>query len=859
MAFNPFTSFRRHQKTIFATMAIVCMLLFVLSSGVGGTDLLQQFGDWFSRGRGGKGDEAASIDGKKVSQDTVGLVLHQRKMADQFMRMVTELAYSEVFANIARQRSEADPELQKVIDQYGSIEQLKSRLQLPMNYLVSSIDRLQQQLRQIRLTITLGNAANKGQQTAMVDTLYTLMDRELQQMNKAIMQDRQGFFGGYLDKTEDALDFMLWKKQADRLNIRMMKEDINHAVSMETMGQILSPQAAKFVDQMLREKFRGYSMDMLNAALTDEFRVRAAKTSLLGEPAYTKTAPPVTATPDELFDWYKDVRTTVRVGLIEVPVAKFVSQVTETPTDAQLKELYDKHKNEEYAPYSEQPGFKEPRKVKIDWIALPNDSPYYKKVSELAPVFAAIGQFGTSVIAGDGGPAFGFSALLAARQVMTYLPQEQLFREYVQAESSATWTSPYAFGIRSGVHDSSVMRPENIAVLLGAVAGGGVTNAGPLTAPLALESRVIVCESTDRARIGASIILSAALDPVPLGIDALFSQLVPKPPTEATVAPILAERHRERLIDGLMKSDREWFTKEIKERNKTQDRNNVEAFTNEFIHTRQLRRGGTAEAVDQFALADDPGVAELRTTFQKARKDPIGTEFASELADSPAAAKPELFQPVPLGTSPTVYMHWRTEDREARAITFEQAKPKVEAAWRFEKARPLAKAEADRLANEAKNKTEMELRDLAAKTSSRGLIELLPMARLNPSPSFGTGGSPRYDLPSIPQEKVRYAGALVNTVMDLRKENAGSTVVAPDFPKSNYYVAALISKEVPTADAFRIVYKASMGPPNFRDILFDYYANELQNKYRVEVTKQLRTEAKLEVYKHDKKSEDEGS
>lgn len=858
MAFNPFSSFRRYQKTIFATMAIVCMLLFVLSSGVGGTDLLHQFTEWFSRGSGGKGDAAASIDGKKIGSDVVGSVMQHRKLADTYMLVVTDQAQRQVFDNVRRQREEADPELQKIIDQYSVVEALKQ--QFPAQYLISDIARLQQQLRQVRLTITLGNPANKEKQTAIIDTLQTLMDREQLRLRKAIVQGREGFFGGMLDKTDDTLDFMLWKNQADKLGIHMTKKDLENAIGNETMYQKLPPETSKAVDQFLREKFRGFSLDSLNAALTDEFRVRAAKTALLGEPIYTKTAPPVTATPDELFDWYKDVRSTVRTGLIEVPVAKFVDKVTEKPTDDQLKDLFNKYKNDEYNPASERPGFKEPRKVKVDWIALPSDSPYYAKVSEMAPVFAAIGEFGTPAISGDGSLAFGFSALLAAKQAAVDLPYDDLYREYLQYWPS--WTSPIAFGVRSGVHDSSVLRPENIAILVGTAAASGATDAGPFTAPLALEGRAIVRENLDRAVIGSSVILAAALDPAPLGIDAMaiMSELIPKPLAEPVIRGILAARHRERLIDGLMKSDREWFAAELAKRTKDQNRVNIEAFINDFIHTRQLQRGGTAEAVDRFVLADDPGLAEFRAAFQKVRKDPIGMQFASELMDQQSQAKPELFQPLMLNARPITYLHWRTEDREPRALSFDQAKPKVEAAWRFEKARPLAKAEADRLAIEAKNKTEMELRDLAAKSSSRGLIEVPAMARLNPNLSFGTGGSPRYDGPTIPPEKVKYAdGAFVNSVMDLRKENAGATVVAPDFPKSNYYVAALIAKEVPTADAFRIAYKASMGPPNFRDVLFDYYANERQDKYRTEVTKQLRNDAKLEIYKQEKKTDDEGS
>lgn len=854
MAFNPFTSFRRYQKAIFATMAIVCMLLFVVSSGGAGADLLNQFTDWFSRGRGGSGDAAASIDGRKIGQEDVANVIQQRKLASTYMESVTELAHQQAFSSIYRQRDDANPELQRVITEYAQLEVLKR--QLPPEYILNGLARLAQQLRQVRLTLSIGDTPNKQKQTALVDSLQVLVDRDINRITRAYYQPRDGFFGGNLDKTDEALDFMLWKDQADKLGIHMMKEDVGNAIAAETMNQKLTPDTQKALDQGLRQKFRGYSVKALHQALAEEFRVRAAKHALMGG-GIAAAAP--AATPDEMFNWYKDVRTDVRAGLIEVPVSKFVDKVTEQPTDAQLRELFDKRRNEEFDPRLEYPGFKEPRKVKVDWLALPSDAPFYVKATALAPVFSALSQFGSVAISGDGTAGLPLSLLLAARQAIPDLPMEQLYREYVQNEAS--WTSPIAFGPRSGVHDSSVARPINIAAMIGAGVAGGLTKAGPLAAPLALEGRAIVTENIDRARIGATAILSAATDPAPLAIDALLSALIPPAPKEEALRGILAQRYRERMTDGLAKADRDWFVTEVSKRSKEQNRVNVEAFVNDFIHTRQLRRGGMAEPNDRHSLSDDPGLAELRSAFEKMyrTKDPTGEQFASRLVDGMGQEKPQLFHMMMVDGAPVSYLHWRTEDREPRSVSFEQAKPNVEAAWKYDKARPLAKAEAERLATEAKNKTEMELRDLAAKNSPRGLIELPPMARLNPSRSFGSGGSPRYDPPAIPQDKIKYSGTLVNSIIDLRKENAGATTVAPDFARNNYYVAALMSKEEPTADAFRIAYKGSMGPTNFRDNLFDYFRNDRAIKYRDDLTKQLRTDARLEVFKPDKKATDEES
>src|SRR6266581_441946 len=63
MAFNPFHTFRKHQKVIFAVMAIVCMFVFVLQFGRG--DLFERAAGWFGGGKQ-KDPVVATVYGKKV-------------------------------------------------------------------------------------------------------------------------------------------------------------------------------------------------------------------------------------------------------------------------------------------------------------------------------------------------------------------------------------------------------------------------------------------------------------------------------------------------------------------------------------------------------------------------------------------------------------------------------------------------------------------------------------------------------------------------------------------------------------------------------------------------------------------------
>src|SRR5205814_9038059 len=101
------------------------------------------------------------------------------------------------------------------------------------------------------------------------------------------------------------------------------------------------------------------------------------------------SAVPTAQTPDEGWELFKDARTTVRVGLIDVPVQDFVAKVTATPPEDELKKLFDKHKNDEPAPDREEPGFKDPRKIQVAWVGAAPDQPYYQsavdRVLALAP------------------------------------------------------------------------------------------------------------------------------------------------------------------------------------------------------------------------------------------------------------------------------------------------------------------------------------------------------------------------------------------------------------------------------------------------------------------------------------------
>lgn len=860
MAFNPFIAFRRHQKVIFATMAIVCMGLFVVSSGVGGGDLLQQFGDWAGR-RTASAEAVATLNGKKIDELAVRQSQFNRQLADSYINMAVGNAHGVLLNQAFAKIDKVDEVLKEPIFGLAMIAQARDRGINQPEIILNQFARVQMGLRNARRTLEAGTSPTKAEQLRTVDDLVVLTDRQRMLFEKAILQSREGYFGGEIQKLDDTLDFLIWKDQADKLGIVMTDEDVDIAVQHELLFQKFDPATLKTIDSILKQRFNGYTVDSLKSALRDEFRVRAAKSAILGERVYTQTSPPVGATPDELFDWYKDVRSLVRVGLIEVPVANFLGKVTESPTDAELKALYEKHRTDEYNPAMERPGFKEPRKVKVEWFHAPYTSEFYREAAKQDGLLRAVRQLGSAMPAtADGSPLVGLGALLALQPAVGDAFLQRQYINYV--DQLPKWTDPFGAGLRSGIHDSSVLRPENIAMLVGSTMAGLSTGPGALLGPLTLEGRSIIREVRDRARIGVSTILGAALDPAPLGVDAILTELVPPATTMATIRDLLVERDRSDLVRWLVSADTERLAAEVAKRSKNSDRNNLEAFINEFTHLRKLARGAS-QLTDRFSLPTDPGLVNLRDAFNRQMNlaggegDPTGAQFAMLLTDGPFSqqrnSRPESFQMQPLATADGVYYMWRSEDREPRAVTFDEARPRVIEAWKFEKARALARAEAERLAADAKNKTDLDLRVLAQSASPRGLLELPPLAVWNSKINF-RGGSPDYEPARIPSDKVAYPGAMATPIVDLRKQPVGATTVVHDYPKANFYVAALLSKDEATPEQFRMVYKSSM-QPTLRDGLFDLFYGERQQQFRNEIMKQLREEAKLVIHKPDTKSE----
>ncbi len=270
-----------------------------------------------------------------------------------------------------------------------------------------------------------------------------------------------------------------------------------------------------------------------------------------------------------------------------------------------------------------------------------------------------------------------------------------------------------------------------------------------------------------------------------------------------------------------------------------------------------MYRGVTTELRDRFSLANDPGMARLKDVYLRAHgaQDPLALGFSAEFFADPAqfggvsTFNPREF-PAPVGDDAR-YLFWLTEDRDARVPRFDKARPQVVAAWKRQQAREKARAAAEKLQPAVKQAQGdvAKLRDLALQNGDREFLELGPMARRMPVPSAVAGAPRQYQGPTIPQEKIAFAGAdLIDGLLNLRKEPIGSAAVLSDLPKDHFYVASLLARDEPTQDEFRRAYVGSMAGVVEPDRLLPELTFEKRLKYQREMVKQLREQAKVKVH-----------
>jgi len=925
MAYNPFNIFRRNQKALFAVLTVFVMIVFTLSSGVRGGDFFETVSHWLG---GRSGTAVCKIDGHTVStRELKGpRGLHFRRvMANRFMYHAALQTLFSLMDQATKQRERLSEGGKMMADAARRTFEAQRQLEDPQfrNSPFASF-MAPQLLQQIQrgeqlVAVTLESPTAKSEDKEVARMYQTIFNLRRQ------LEGAQGeqYFTNAPNKTDaDLIDFMLWEKKADQLGIRFTKDDVKQLIKREFYNSFTSDVEVR----KLLQQTPGFTLEGCMDAIGDEFKVRAAQTAVLGYAARYHRAPAY-PTPYETFEYYRDQCSPTTYEVIAVPAAGFVDKVVGEPTDAEINELFKKYADAEPNPKSETPGFKEPRKIAISYLGITGEEPYYMKLAEEeVKVGEVMAQASGMLTVPMPGATASWGIAAVAPLTIKQPAIDAAYNQYVSTfdiERNIRYRDPNP--TTRDLLTSSIVKPGVLAATLGGFVGQTAGFGNPAAAACISMGAPIAYEIRDRVKVGVPLVLawspspallptlvtgaatSTANEPKPLPIEYMRPELLKN--TIAARAKVIAfgdETPTNRFQPPPSvkeKGDLAQFTEELQkmtEDGKPKDKAAVEKYIKEFIAKRGLTHFGASTALhDEWTLEDDPGLKPLvdahklslilakgahggvdpyspfgRAFFWTSRFDP----GSGGLRQVPSADlyHPEPYPPQEKSSLGSVhYVYWRTEDISPKKTNLFTARPAVIAAWKRLKARELALAQANRIAEQIRAVSssdplvfepvlrqihfELQLGIKDAKAADRAKQFAIPdVAPLVPSPmgamgGMGTGQLQPFQLresDNIPYPTPEMRAAL----LDNRDKPPKTVLVLPDAPKDTFYVATLIKRDLKTPDEFKINVYSRLG--NANSILPRYYEDSA-NKSQQTVMDLLKKEFRYEVTDEQKKKLEE--
>jgi hypothetical protein len=889
MAFHPFRTFRRYQKPMFAVLAIICMFVFVLSIGTGGKeDFFSQIGELFGRSKP-RGNEVATLDGKRVSREELERVRTQRNMANLFIASAVPAARDRLLEQL-----QTDIARVKGAELWPSIAQnVIEKLRNPDSR--NAFMRIQSLQQTAQMAGSLMQFASAPGDAGQNDGSREEIDRLSKQIEAAAVSAlteserqifRQLYFGGNLND-ESLLDFMLWQRLADRLKIRLTDKDVQAAVARETLNA-LSPQLSAEIEKGLRNRFKEqYAPDKLVAAIAEEYRVRAAQAAVLGVPpddltaelfrrsqnplmsGSTGAATPAANTPFDDWTFFRDQRTEIQVAMFPLPIDRYLADIKDQPPPDEIEKLYKQNKEVEPDPSSERPGFKQPQRVAVQWMSVRADHPYYRQGAARNATAQAAGQAANAL-------AVGPDALWAVPGLVYDFRRQGEYEKVVAEFNGKPWDFGPSFQAQYQYRSKALSRdrPDAVAALLGQQLASAGTGGLPLSGLIALEGQAYVTDIRAAAqRLAANLTDTGeglpGFAPLPLAVG-----LTPPPPNPAAVEAQLAKRAAEEETRQWLVKDLEDLRKHLTEKGKLPDRTEFAKALQGAVTPREAKTGGSAGPGSAFALKDDPGLKPLKDKYAEQwwvkDRDPLYSHFPEFFFADPTAEMTNptrdpnhtwaVFAPAwyPTGTAPPaavasrleldqpIFLVWKTEDEKAKVVPLDAVRPQVVEAWRRQKARERAEAEAKRLAEEAKalKGNYPAVKDLAARNGVTRPFVIGPIARQLVETGAQASVAPRYKQFTLDPNLIAYPQRqTVEELLKLKSESPGATEVVTDQPRSTFYVAYLISKDEPSETEFETAFFKGGGSSG----LLEQLQQRSSMAYSNEVVLQLRKDFNLKV------------
>ena len=711
MAFNPFDVFRRNQRILFAVLTVFVMFMFVLSSGLGGGG---DFFDWLPQWLGSQsrsGETVATLGGKRVTTSQIGDVAQQRRLANRYMILATDRTRANLAKYVADYQQRVSQANAKVVsDAYQAHTTMEIFAGRPItpeiyNFILQQVGPPIESLQQL---LTKKDLPEDDQEIA--SAARSLLEADLRLVLGGA--DQQYFTNAANQTDRDRLNFILWQKKADQLGINLTVKDMEVLLDAEFQGRLNNEDRIALTEAF--QDMPGYTPDALRQALIDEFEVRIAQQAIMGSEYVRNQGTPV-GTPYDYFDFYREKTAEAKFGIIRIPVSNYLDKVEGEPKESELRKLYANHRSDVPNPGSPKPGFREPRKLKLTWLEVLGNEPYYAKKAETT--FGIVpALFGMSVIGQGTHPLNALAATVIAESEDLLLDAEaQAYRTEYNQQLDNRW---FQSAIDSPVTDGTVTQPATIGSLAGLFAGN-IASGGPALAGLAASyDSVNVIDRQARLKT----LPSAFIVPIMGGPAVFDSLLVPivaqaaatPPPSFTSSKPELTKRVTTQIAQNLALSDLEQFQTELTKLGASVDPDAAKRYAEEFIKERGLKSGTSKELRDAYTIGEDPGLEPMAELVKRPGGGPnyqITQQFF--IQQDPATGRTVqtegLYQPEPFPAQqlaePTpeqpVILAWRSDETKQgtapRSFDDPGVKEKVVAAWRVEQARELAKNAAEKL------------------------------------------------------------------------------------------------------------------------------------------------------------------
>ncbi len=855
MALHPLNSFRRYHKTIFAGLTIVCMLTFVMSSGVAG------MGDGFSwlqhmlTGTS-RYAQVAKLYRKNIDVREMATLRERRILANRYMAFAVIRAHQNAINASDSVVATLDPQAQQQIRQIlqsreWALNPALAQYRFNTQYL-QNLPQYNFELSMIEQNLTKANKTADAEKIRLLRSAI-LSDQWMMYTPKDELYPQSDlYFGGSLS-TEGLLDFMIWQSEADRLGIYLNNDDIARAIQDETLGG-LTNEDGLMIEKSITPRNQSVRVDFVSA-LGEEFRVRLAQTTLLGFDPGGIVRVPAPVSPAELWTYFRRNRTELAVTMLPIPVSKFIDQVKDKPTEADLTKLFDDYKNAEYLPQSEMPGFKQPRRIKVEWIGARADAPHYRKEARKWIMSA-----------------------LASTPVNPWLAMallDPVVSEYHRVTDRfgngslkiAPWTETgFALSFETYAH---WQRAESAAALIGQLAGSSV-NGNPLATFMASQAaaharesktqQAVIEEEAHSRATSAAALVTAGVAPSPVLVMCGLWQALDAKEFNLPMGAVknrLVVKLEEDLAKDILTQNLATFRKDLEAaKGKAPE---AEKVIEKFVKDAGWEHAASTTFDDMYNLVDDPKLAKLKDAYvaDHLLEDPRARAFGFAFFSSGGQAQPKLYVPEEMRTryGDTSFLFWRTADEPAKTLTFEQAKPAVEKAWRFQKARELAKQEAEKIAKQSPSDPLPALLDAAKKLNEKP-FDLIGVAYLKPAlqSRANLGGGSDFQPYRPPEDKIEYpAYDFMEKLMD--PGTVKSAVVLANQPKTIEYVAVVTNRVEPTVRDFQ---RDTMSVFQINPLLADL-EREKRLSYRIAVMVELREKAKLQILEGAAQSDSRGS